>query len=190
MQMMKFDVGKDFPLANCRGLSGFFFDFGAEGVATLTGAFPHILPKDVEMMAAGHGTIGLFMWQRIIFLSFKFGDLCGDYAYSVHMSREPQKVVVAVPEKGTGLGIGIFAVDSADNILKGMRFCTLGTEWTKTFGDMIEEQKRLPFSDRDFFGKVRECQSRWSSEELLEISPVKYKIGTKEGEEVLDMFRR
>lgn len=97
---------------------------------------------------------------------------------------------MAVPEKGTGLGIGIFAVDAADNILKGMRFCTLGTEWTKTFGDMIEEQKRLPFSDRDFFGKVRECQRRWSSEELLEISPVKYKIGTKEGEDMLDMFRR
>ena len=80
----------------------------------------------------------------------------------------------------------------------------MGTEWTKTFGDMIEkqkpsgrnicqlckEQKRLPFSGRDFFCKVRECQSRWSSEELLEISPVKYKIGTKEGEDVPDMFRK
>ena len=74
--------------------------------------------------------------------------------------------------------------------MKGMRFCTMGTEWTKTFGNMIEEQKRLPFSDRDFFCKVRECQSRWSSEELLEISPVKYKIGMKEGEDVPDMFRK
>ena len=177
-------------MANCRGLSGFFFDYGEEGVATLTAAFPHILPEDVNMLAAGHGTIGLFMWQGIIFLSFKYGELCGDYAYSVHMSRNPQKVAVAVPEKGTGLGLGVFAVDAADNILKGMRVCSLGTEWTKTFGDMIEEQKWMPFSDTDFFGMVRECQRRWSSEELLEISPVKYKIGTKEGEDILDMFRK
>jgi Rad3-related DNA helicase len=50
-----------------------------------------------------------------------------------------KKVVVAVPEKGTGLRLGIFAVDAADNILEGMLVCVLGTEWTKTFGDMIEE---------------------------------------------------
>lgn len=188
--MMEFNVGKEFPLADCRGLSGFFFDYGAEGVATLTAAFPHILPEDVDMLSAGHGTIGLFMWQGVIFLSFKFGDLCGDFAYSVHMSKEPQKVVVAVPEKGTGLGLGIFAVDATDNILKGMHFCALGTRWTKTFGDMIEEQKLMPFDETKFVAKVMECQRRWSSEELLEMSPVKYKIGTKEGEDILDMFKK
>ena len=153
-------MGKEFPLANCRGLSGFFFDYGAEGVATLTATFPHILPEDVDMLSAGHGTIGLFMWQGVIFLSFKFGDLCGDFAYSVHMSKEPQKVVVAVPEKGTGLGLGIFAVDATE------------------------------FDETKFVAKVMECQRRWSSEELLEMSPVKYKIGTKEGEDILDMFRK
>ena len=188
--MMELSVGKEFPLANCRGLSGFFFDYGAEGVATLTAAFPHILPEDVDMLSAGHGTIGLFMWQGIILLSFKFGDLCGDFAYSVHMHRDAQKVVVGTPEKGKGIGLGIFAVDAADNVLKGMRVCALGTEWTKTFGDMIEEQKWMAFDEEAFVAKVLDCQRRWSSEELLEISPVKYKIGTKEGEDILDLFRK
>jgi len=188
--MLQFDVGKEFPLANCRGLEGFFFSYHGDTVATLTGAFPNIAAREVDMLTLNHGQIGLFMYEEIIFLSFKFGELNGDFAYSVHMSGEPKDIIVPYAEDGKGLGLGIFAVDSTNNVLKGMRMCGLGSQWTRTFGQMIESQKRMDFDENAFFAKVISCQGKWSSLDLLDMSVEVYKIGTKEGEDLLDMFRR
>ena len=187
--MLDFKVGKEFPLANCRGLHGFFFSYQGGRVATLTGAFSNINQREVEMLTRNHGQIGLFMYDEIIFLSFKFGELNGDFAYSAFMGDEPEKITVPQVVDGTGLGLGIFAVDSTNNLLQGMRMSGMGTEWTRTFGKMIEAQKSMPFEKESFIDKVIGCQQKWSSIDLMDMSKVVYKIGTKEGEDPLDMFR-
>ena len=187
--MMDFQVGNEFPLANCRGLQGYFFSYHGGGISTLTVALPQISPHEVDLLTCSHGQIGLFMWEEIIFLSFKFGELNGDFAYSVYMDEQPEKITVPYAEHGKGLGLGIFAVNSVTNKLKGMRMCGLGSQWTKTFGEMIEAQKRMPFEENAFIAKVISCQEKWSSLALMDMSTEVYKIGTKEGEDPLDMFR-
>ncbi len=47
--MVEFTVGKEFPLADCRGKEGFFFDYDEGGTATLTVAFPHMKPLELPL---------------------------------------------------------------------------------------------------------------------------------------------
>ena len=187
--MVEFTVGKEFPLADCRGKEGFFFDYDEEGTATLTVAFPHLKPIERDLVCYEHGYIGVFMYQGIIFVSAKFGRLDGDCAYIVHLHEHPEKVVVEKAEKGTGLPLHIFVVESTTNIIQGIRTCGLSSQWTNEFGRMVEEQKRLPFDKEQYFQSVAECQQRWTSKDLLRMS-TKYKLGTKEGETPLNMFRK
>ncbi len=187
--MVEFIVGKEFPLGDCRGKQGFFFDYDEGGTATLTATFPNIRPVETDLVTMQHGRIGLFMYQGIIFVSVKFGAMDGDCAYTVHLHDKPQEITVTEPEEGTGLPLHIFAVDSTTNTLKGIRTVGMGTRWTREFRKMVEEQKRISFDQAEFMLSVAECQQRWRSRDLLRLSTVTYKLGTKEGENPFEVIQ-
>ena len=187
--MVEFTVNKEFPLGNCRGKEGFFFNYDEGGTATLTVAFPRMKPLERDLVTSEHGRIGLFMYQGIIFVSAKFGAMDGDCAYSVHLSDNPQEITVEKAEKGMGLPLHIFAVESTTNVIQGIRTVGMGTRWTNEFSRMVEEQKKMPFDYAEYYGTVKMCQQRWSSKELMRMSTVTYKLGASERENPFEVIR-
>lgn len=170
--------GKEFPLADCRGLSGMFFDYDGEGPAMLVCAFPGITKEEQRLCLTTPGKIGLFKYDGIIFVSAKFGPMDGDCAYHVQKHDNYGKIQVAAPGDGEGMSLAIFAVDSRTNTLVGQRLCGMGTIWTRDFGRMIEEQKQEPYDEAEFLAKVGQCQMRWNTKALMRLSQI-YRLGTK-----------
>ncbi len=177
-QLMKFTVGEEFPLTNCRGLEGFFMEYDEDNALCLTVAFPRITPAEKEAITKGDARIGLFMYDNVIYFACKFGKIDGDSAYNVHRYEHPERIAVDEPEDGQGILLNIFAVDSATNTLVGMRTASMGTRWTRTLRNMIEEQKQQPMDIDEFLGKVAIAHNRWTAKDLLRNSAVTYKLGT------------
>ncbi len=186
--MLEFTVGKDFPLGDCRGKEGFFFDYGETGIASLTIVFKHMRPLEVDLITREHGRIGLFMYSGIIFVSCKFGRIDGDNAYTVHLHERPEEIFVPKAEEGTGIPLHIFAVESTNNVLLGLRVCGMSSKWTNELGRMIDEQKKLPFSYEEYRANTFMCHNRWSSKDLLRMGTC-YKLGASEAENPFEVIR-
>ena len=182
-----FQAGQPFPIADTRGKQGFFFDYAEDNMAVLTCCFPHMTKRESDLVLASHGTIGLFMYQGVIFFTAKFGKMQGDAAYHIKMHQHPEQITVEEPDKGTGLTLYIFAVDSSNNTLIGSRVCGLGTQFTRDFRKMTEEQRLMDFDEPTFMQSVLECQNRWTTKDLHRMAAT-YKLGTREGETPLDIL--
>ncbi|SFB10221.1 hypothetical protein [Selenomonas ruminantium] len=182
-----FKAGEQFPIADTRGKQGFFFDYAEDNMAILTCCFPNMTKRESDLVLASHGTVGLFMYQGVIFFTAKFGKIDGDAAYNINLHEHPEKIIVKEPAPGTGLPLYIFAVDSATNILIGSRVCGLGTRFTHDFRKMTEEQRHMDFNEPTFMQSVLECQNRWTTKDLHRMATT-YKLGTKEGESPLDIL--
>ena len=185
--MMVFKAGEQYLLADTRGKQGFFFDYSEDNIAKLTCCFPNMTKRESDLILEEHGTVGLFMYQGVIFFTAKFGPVDGDAAYHIGMHEHPEQITVENPPDGTGMPLYIFAVDSATNILIGTRLCGLGTRFTRDFRKMTEEQRRMNFDEPTFIQNVIECQNRWTTKDLHRMATT-YKLGTKEGEHPLDIF--
>ncbi len=180
-QLMKFAVGEEFPLTNCRGLQGFFMEYNEDNALCLVVTFPRFTPAEQETIIKGDARIGLFKYDNVIYFACKFGKIDGDSAYNVHRYEHPERITMGEPEDGQGILLNIFAVDSANNKLVGMRTASMGTRWTRTLRTMIEEQKQQPMSMEEWAGKVAIAHNRWTAKDLLKNSVVTYKLGTLEG---------
>ena len=172
----KLAVGSEYPLANCRGLEGMFFDY-RESLATIIFAYPNMTQEELNLIMDAKGRIGLFSYDGIIYVSAKLGYMDGDSAYYVKTHKDYQNISVGEVEDGKGLPLLITAVESTNNVLLGMRYVGMGTRWTRDLGKLIEEQKRLPYTKEEFFQKVEACHRRWSTKQILKLSQT-YRIGT------------
>lgn len=187
-EFTEFAVGKEYPLGDLRGKEGIFFAYDGN-MASLICAFPRMTDYERTLVIREHGRVGLFMYAGVIFVSAKFGKLDGDYAYSVHLNDNPQDITITPTEPGKGMALNIFAVDSTNNKILGIRVCGTSSKWTNEFSRMIEEQKQQTFDMDDYLQKVTECQRRWTSKDLLRMSTT-YKLGTGEGENPFEIFGR
>ena len=174
----KIVVGQKFPYDNILGLEGFFF-INTGGTPTLLCAFPNMTDAEVQQLSNG-GRIGLFMYEDIIFVSFKNGNLDGDSVYHVSMYENQPTEMPPIPD-GMGYSLQILGIDSATGIVKKIRMCGMGAKWSQSFAAMIAKQAQMPFDRDDFFRRVSMLRLRWSSKDIIKMSET-YKLGANNTE--------
>jgi len=176
-QLTQFAVGKEFPLGDTRGKEGFFVEYGEDRTLYMVVCFPDMTEKERLAITQGNGRMGVFMYDNVIYFIGNFDGLDGDSAYNVHKYDKPEEIDIDMPDEGEGIAFHIFAVDSRNNILKGIRMCGMGTRWTKALKKAIELQKEKPMDVEEFFGKVAIAHQRWTSKEMMKLADVTYKLG-------------
>ena len=171
-------VGREFPLGDTRGKEGFFVEYSEDKMLYMVVCFPNMTEKEINAISDGNGRMGIFMYDNVIYFVTKFEGLDGDSAYSVYKYDNPEAIDIDMPEEGKGIALHIFAVDSRNNILKGMRICGMGNRWTRALKKAIELQKETSMDMEEFFGKVAIAHQRWTSKEMMRMAHVSYKLGS------------
>ena len=178
-------VGKPFPLVDLKGCEGLFFSYNEVHIATLVYAVPRMTAEELKLIMYSNGTVGVSMYDGVIYVSAKFGKMDGDAAYHVNRNEIPSEVYVDEPEEGIGMPLYIFPVDSRTNILLGIRLCGMSTRWTREFKKYIEEQRNLPYNEAEFIDKVQNAYQRFSTKDFFSMG-VTYKLGTRHNENVIN----
>lgn len=178
----EFVVGRNFPLGDTRGKEGMFFEYGEDEMAYLTICFPDMTDDEVRAIRTGAAKVGIFSYDGIIYIVAKFGyELDGDSCYYVKKYDKWKDIDVEVPDdKKVGLALIIFAVDSRDNTLLGIRQCGMSHRFTSELAKLIEEQKRNPMEFNDIWDKVASARQRWDSNDMMKNAIVTYRLGAKE----------
>lgn len=114
--------------------------------------------------------------EEVLFLFFKFGSLpYMDAPYTVHLSRPFNFFELT---EGIGYNLKIILVDGRTGIVKAIRIVGFPTELSLKLRELIENQKKMYFDLNDYYRKINQIYSLYSTDDLVRKSLVTSNVVT------------
>ena len=157
MKMISYGVGSHFPLALPNITDGVYFNFDRTGCELIV-ILESPTHEEISDFKANKQTLfGLYKKGPVLFLLFKFGNQpwC-DAPFHMHIQGEFKGQIPKEYAPGSLLGLSVNLVDSRGNrnIVKGIRYLTLGREFSRRLVESAQWQIDNPISRYDYENEV------------------------------------
>ena len=151
------------------------FDYTDEGCSLIV-LFQSPDEREISQFKSGNSfEIRFVELNGVIMLTVKIGNLeWMDAPYTPHLSKDLTKL--EIPNKGEGLALTVFLVDSDTGEVKHIRLLGLSEDFSKKFIGCTLENKMKPFNENEYNQKVQQIYRKYSTKDIVKLSKDRCKM--------------
>lgn len=138
--------------------------------------FVNPVEEEKEFIRTGETQIKLLTKNNVPFMFYKFGDL--DWFESpIYIDEEQLENILDMKDDTVGYGMYIILADPVTGIIHGLRAVGIGHQFSKEYNSMLLRAPML--TKEEYINTVHKIQNTYRVKELVKMSNVSYKFGTK-----------
>ena len=148
--------------------------------------FDNLRNEEIKSVEAGPLEFGLFIYESIIFLVYKFSLIqrkekksivYGDAGFNINLVPENIKRIPELPRGNEHGFLHIILVDSSTGIVRALRGCTLSPKFTYKLHFEILKQQERSFNEEEHYRLAKEFYRKYSSLNLWNMCKIKCNAG-------------
>lgn len=176
--MFEISVGKPYYKNIPRGLDGMILEY-EEGIGfSLSVIYNEFTNEELNSFRSGDYKFGLSIVNGLMFITVQLGNsIClSDVPFNFGLYEDSQELaknlpIVDLEDKSIGIPLNMFAIDSSNRMVMGIRTIGLSTEFSY---NLIEEcKKQANCVNNEYDNMLKIVTSLYSSEEIDSMAKVR-----------------